>query len=89
MYAIELNEETKKFLREIRKELKKKDYKQAKSKTNRKIGSMILDYTTEYYIKGKMIFEIELNNGEKSIYTRFKFGDEYKEIRLADLLSLA
>ena len=77
------------LLKQVRKELRNKGYKESKSRTNRHIGTMHLNYMTEYFIKGNLVFEIERDLTQSVITTRLHYNEEHKEIRLADILSLA
>lgn len=90
MFDLNITQETNDLLRKIRKELRNKGYKEQKSRTNRFIGTMHLNYITEYFIKGNLVFEIERDLSNNTITTRLHYnGKEHKEIRLADILSLA
>ena len=81
------------LLKQVRKGLRNKGYNERKSRTNRYIGTMHLNYMTEYFIKGNLLFEIERDLNNNTITTRLFYngtnGKEIKEIRLADILSLA
>ena len=51
---------------------------------------MHLNYITEYFIKGNLVFEIERDLSNSTITTRLHYnGKEHKEIRLVDILDLA
>ena len=93
MFDLTITQEVNKLLKDIRKELKNKGYNKSTSRTNRYIGTMHLNYTTEYFIKGNLLFEIERDLNNNTITTRLFYngtnGKETKEIRLADILSLA
>lgn len=93
MFDLTITHEVNELLKQVRKELRNKDYKESKSRTNRYIGTMHLNYMTEYFIKGNLLFEIERDLNNNTITTRLFYngtnGKEIKEIRLADILSLA
>lgn len=90
MFGLTITQEVNKLLKDIRKELKNKGYNKSTSRTNRYIGTMHLNYITEYFIKGNLVFEIERDLSNSTITTRLHYnGKEHKEIRLADILSLA
>lgn len=82
-----------KLLRDIRKELKNKGYQVKKSRTNTHIGTIPINYTTEYFIKGNMIFEIERDLNDDTIRTWLHYyginGKEDMAIKLTDVLNLA
>lgn len=88
MFSINICKEVNDFLKEIRAELKNKGYKESKSRTNRYIGSLHLNSITEYHIKGKTIFEIERDLENNIIITYLHYGNDLKEIRLADIKDL-
>ena len=78
------------WLKQVRKGLRNKGYKESKSRTNRYIGTMHLSFITEYFIKGNLVFEIERDLTQSVITTQLHYnGKEHKEIKLADVLSLA
>lgn len=93
MFDLNITQETNDLLRKVRKELKNKGYSKSTSRTNRYIGTMHLNYTTEYFIKGNLLFEIEKELNNNTITTRLFYngtnGKEIKEIRLVDILDLA
>ena len=90
MFDLTITHEVKELLKQVRKELRNKGYKESKSRTNRYIGTIHLDYITEYFIKGNLVFEIERDLSNSTITTRLHYnGKEHKEIRLADVLNLA
>ena len=90
MFDLTITEDVNDFLRQVRKGLRNKGYNESKSRTNRYIGTMHLNYKTEYFIKGNLVFEIERDLTHNTITTRLHYnGKEHKEIRLADVLSLA
>ena len=90
MFGLTITQEVNKLLKDIRKELKNKGYNKSTSRTNRYIGTMHLNYTTEYFIKGNLLFEVERDLNNNTITARLHYnGKEHKEIRLADILSLA
>ena len=90
MFELTITREVNELLRQVRKELRNKGYKESKSRTNRHIGTMHWNYITEYFIKGNLIFEIEKDLTRNVITTQLHYnGKEHKEIRLADVLSLA
>ena len=93
MFELTITHEVNGLLRQVRKELRNKGYTESKSRTNRYIGTMHLNYMTEYFIKGNLLFEIERDLNNNTITTRLFYngtnGKEIKEIRLADILSLA
>ena len=89
MFDLTITHEVNELLKQVRKELRNKGYKESKSRTNRHIGTMHLNYITEYFIKGNLVFEIEKDLSNSTITTRLHYnGKEHKEIRLADILSL-
>ena len=90
MFGLTITQEVNKLLKDIRKELKNKGYNKSTSRTNRYIGTMHLNYITEYFIKGNLVFEVERDLTRNIITTQLHYnGKEHKEIRLADILSLA
>ena len=90
MFGLTMTQEVNKLLKDIRKELKSKGYNKSTSRTNRYIGTMHLNYVIEYFIKGNLVFEVERDLTRNIITTRLHYnGKEHKEIRLADILSLA
>lgn len=90
MFGLTITQEVNKLLKDIRKELKNKGYNKSTSRTNRYIGTMHLNYVIEYFIKGNLVFEVERDLTRNIITTRLHYnGKEHKEIRLADILSLA
>lgn len=85
-----LDKEANELLKQVRKELRNKGYKESKSRTNRYIGTMHLNYITEYFIKGNLVFEVERDLTRNIITTQLHYnGKEHKKIGLADILSLA
>ena len=90
MFDLTITQEANKLLRQVRKGLRNKGYKESKSRTNRHIGTMHWNYITEYFIKGNLVFEIERDLTRNVITTQLHYnGKEHKKIRLADVLSLA
>lgn len=89
MFDLNITHEVNELLRQVRKELRNKGYKESKSRTNRYIGTMHLNYMTEYFIKGNLVFEIERDLSNSTITTRLHYKGEHKEIRLADVVDLA
>lgn len=93
MFDLTITHEVNELLKQVRKELRNKGYKESKSRTNRYIGTMHLNYITDYFIKGNLLFEIERDLEHNTITTRLFYngtnGKETKEIRLADISSLA
>lgn len=93
MFDLTITHEVNELLKQVRKELRNKGYMEKKSRTNRYIGTIHLNYITEYFIKGNLIFEIEKDLTRNVITTQLHYngtnGKEHKEIRLADILSLA
>ena len=90
MFDLTITHEVNELLKQVRKELRNKGYKESKSRTNRHIGTMHWNYITEYFIKGNLVFEIEKDLNNSTITTRLHYnGKEHKEIRLVDILSLA
>lgn len=93
MFSLVITQEVNQLLKDIRADLKNKGYKKSTSRCNRHIGSLHLNYVTEYFIKGNLLFEIEkdLNNSTitATLYYNGKNGKEEREIRLADITSLA
>ena len=90
MFDLTITNEVNELLKQVKKGLRNKGYMEKKSRTNRYIGTMHLNYITEYFIKGNLIFEIEKDLEHSTITTRLHYnGKEHKEIRLADILSLA
>ena len=89
MFDLTITHEVNGLLRQVRKELRNKGYKESKSRTNRYIGTMHLSFITEYFIKGNLVFEIERDLTRSVIITRLHYKGEHKEIRLADILNLA
>lgn len=90
MFDLTITHEVNDLLKQVRKELRNKGYKESRSRTNRHFGTMHLNYITEYFIKGNLVFEIERNLSNSTITTQLHYnGKEHKEIRLADILSLA
>ena len=90
MFDLTITHEVNELLKQVRKELRNKGYKESKSRTNRYIGTIHLDYITEYFIKGNLVFEIERDLSNSTITTRLHYnGKEHKEIMLADVINLA
>ena len=90
MFDLTITQEVNEFLKQVRKELRNKGYNENKSRANRYIGTMHLNYMTEYFIKGNLVFEIERDLSNSTITTRLHYnGKEHKEIRLADVINLA
>ena len=90
MFDLTITNEVNELLKQVKKGLRNKGYMEKKSRTNRYIGTIHLNYITEYFIKGNLIFEIEKDLTRSVITTRLHYnGKEHKEIRLADVLSLA
>lgn len=89
-----ITEETNKFLKEVRKILKNKNYNKTISKCNRHIGTMHLNYVYEYYTKPKnnVMFEIEkdLSNNTLNVKMHYKKDNKLEliNIRLADVKDL-
>lgn len=94
MFDLTITQEVNKLLKQVRKELRNKGYKESKSRTNRYIGpTMHLNYITEYFIKGNLLFEIERDLEHNIITTRLHYngtnGKETEKIMLADVINLA
>ena len=90
MFDLTITNEVNELLKQVKKGLRNKGYMKKKSRTNRYIGTKHLNYITEYFIKGNLIFEIEKDLTRNVITTQLHYnGKEHKEIRLADVLSLA
>lgn len=90
MFDLIITNEVNELLKQVKKGLRNKGYMEKKSRTNRYIGTIHLNYITEYFIKGNLIFEIEKDLSNNTITTRLHYnGKEHNEIRLADILSLA
>ena len=90
MFDLNITHEVNEFLKQVRKGLRNKGYKESKSRTNRYIGTMHLNYITEYFIKGNLVFEIERDLSNSTITTRLHYnGKEHKEMMLADVINLA
>ena len=93
MFDLTITHEVNELLKQVRKELRNKGYKRSTSRCNRYIGSLHLNYTTEFFIKGSLLFEIEkdLDNNTitATLYYNGKNGREEREIRLEDITSLA
>lgn len=93
MFDLTITHEVNELLKQVKKGLRNKGYMEKKSRTNRYIGTIHLNYITEYFIKGNLIFEIEKDLTRNVITTQLHYngtnGKEHKEIRLADILSLA
>ena len=82
MFDLTITNEVNELLKQVKME--------KKSRTNRYIGTIHLNYITEYFIKGNLIFEIEKDLTRNVITTQLHYnGKEHKKIRLADILSLA
>ena len=90
MFDLTITNEVNELLKQVKKGLRNKGYMEKKSRTNRYIGTMHLNYITEYFINGNLIFEIEKDLTRNVITTQLHYnGKEHKEIRLVDVLSLA
>lgn len=93
MFDLTITNEVNELLKQVKKGLRNKGYIEKKSRTNRYIGTIHLNYITEYFIKGNLIFEIEKDLSNNTITTQLHYngtnGKEHKGIRLADVLSLA
>ena len=90
MFDLTITNEVNELLKQVKKGLRNKGYMEKKSRTNRYIGTIHLNYITEYFIKGNLIFEIEKDLTRNVITTQLHYnGKEHKKIRLADVLSLA
>lgn len=95
MFDLVLCDETNRFLREVRKELKNKGYNKTISKTNRKLGYMQINYITEYYTRKNtnIMFEIERDLTENVVSAKINYYDDngrlqFKNIRLASIKDL-
>ena len=90
MFDLTITNEVNDLLKQVKKGLRNKGYMEKKSRTNRYIGTIHFNYITEYFIKGNLVFEIEKDLTRNTITTQLHYnGKEHKEIRLADILSLA
>ena len=90
MFDLTITNEVNELLKQVKKGLRNKGYIEKKSRTNRYIGTIHLNYITEYFIKGNLIVEIEKDLTRNVITTQLHYnGKEHKKIRLADVLSLA
>ena len=89
MFDLIITNEAIELLKQVRKGLREKGYKKSMSRTNRDIGTIHLSFMNEYFIKGNLVFEIEKDLSRNVIITRLHYKGEHKEIRLADVLSLA
>ena len=90
MFDLTITNEVNELLKQVKKGLRNKGYIEKKSRTNRYIGTIHLNYITEYFIKGNLIFEIEKDLTRNVITTQLHYNrKEHKKIRLADVLSLA
>lgn len=90
MFDLNITHEANELLKQVRKELRNKGYKESKSRTNRYIGTMHLNYITEYFIKGNLVFEVERDLTRNIITAQLHYNrKEHKKIGLADILSLA
>ena len=90
MFDLTITHEANELLKQVRKELRNKGYKESKSRTNRYIGTMHLNYITEYFIKGNLVFEVERDLTRNIITTQLHYNrKEHKKIGLSDILSLA
>lgn len=69
MFDLNITHEVNELLKQVRKELRNKGYTESKSRTNRYIGTMHLNYITEYFIKGNLVFEIEKDLEHNTIIT--------------------
>lgn len=89
MFNLTITHEVNELLKQVRADLKNKGYKRSMSRCNR----LHLNYITEFFIKGSLLFEIEkdLNNSTITaiLYYNGKNGREEREIRLEDITSLA
>ena len=93
MFELIITEEVNDFIKEVRKALKEKGYKKSISRTNRHIGTIHFNLIIEYYIKGNMVFEFDRDLNENTIRTFLHYNgnnrEEFKELRLADVLTVA
>lgn len=95
MFDLYLSNDVNKFLRTVKHELRKKGYKEFKSTTNRHIAYMHLNYKTSKFIKGRLIFEFEIDKNENMLSTRYYYFnnnnklEETKSITLGDVLDMA
>lgn len=95
MFDLVLCEETNKFLREVRKDLKNKGYNKTISKTNQNLGGLHINYVYEYFTKANtnIMFEIEKDLINNVVSAKIHYFNEnglkdFKEIRLADIKDL-
>lgn len=88
MFDLYITKEVNELIRKIRKELRANDFIEHKSRTNRYIGSMHLNYWNEFYGKNHVIFEIERDLNESTVKCRFYYKEVEKEIRLADIFDI-
>lgn len=92
MFDLYITKEVESYIRTIKKELRKKGYRECISTTNRHIGGLYLSYKTSDFIKDNIIFEFQVDKVNNTISTRLWIKDdklESKEIMLADVLELA
>ena len=89
MFDLTITNEVNELLKQVRKGLRNKGYEESKSRTNRYIGTIHFSFINEYFIKGNLVFEIERDLRRNVIITRLHYKGKHKEIRLADVLSLA
>lgn len=93
MFDLVICKEVNDYIKALRKDLRAKGYIQKNSRTNCHIGSMHLNYMTEYWFGNKIMFEIErdLENNVVSakLWSKDDNGkNDFKNIRLADIRDL-
>lgn len=94
MFNLYYSDDVDKILRSIKKELRKLGYKEFKQSSNCCIGSMRLNYKISKFLKHDLLFEFTVDKNNNTISTRYYHYignkiDDTKEIKLADVLTLA
>ena len=59
MFDLTITSEVNELLKQVKKGLRNKGYMEKKSRTNRYIGTMHLNYITEYFIKGNLYLKLK------------------------------
>lgn len=92
MFNLYLTDEVNLYLKNVKKELRKKGYRECISTTNRHIGGIYLCYKTSDFIKGNLVFEFQLDKVNNTLSTYMWVKDnnlESKKIMLSEVLELA
>ena len=89
MFNLTITHEANELLKQVRKGLRNKGYKESKRRINRYIGTIHLSFIIEYFIKGNLVIEIERDLSRNVIITRLYHNGKEHEVMLADIVDLA